>query len=455
MIRRAAFAGLLCLACSSEPPPAEPQVVLYVTTDAPLPPPPGVALSPGDHPALFDALRTDVFPPGATVPCDGCSREVAVDRDMFRDRGASLGIMIQPGKDGYRARLRLFNARHRIDDEPSPYSSIDTVVALPPVGSGEVAEVHVLLPTDAAGAALGSLEAPVDPEPGTPPEDLVGTWIQQVPCRGVAREGEACIPGGAYWMGDAHSVEALASPMTAGREQRLVVLSPFFLDAKEVTVGRFAASAEGGFTPWTGSSSGDTEPDFCTHSADPERAGYPMNCVSWDTARAHCHLMGGDLPTEAQYEYAASGLRGDEFVWGNAVPECGDAVWGLPPIGNEWQGGCGGCRDPLDPPGKVPWRNSNADRLVLANGQAVEDLAGSVREWCLDDLRSDRSECWPSGVVHDPRCSARGLDDTRAVRGGSFTECPISMGAALRRGESASAIKATVGFRCARADDRL
>ena len=53
----------LLIGCGSEAPPPEGQVVVYVTTDAPLPAAPGDP--PGDVPALFDRLDLAVFEPGA------------------------------------------------------------------------------------------------------------------------------------------------------------------------------------------------------------------------------------------------------------------------------------------------------------------------------------------------------------------------------------------------------
>src|SRR4051812_39857114 len=67
---RAAFLGLTAFvlsACASDsdrtlPPPG--QLLLYVDTDAPLPPPAGETLR-GDEPsALFEHVRIDVFRPG-------------------------------------------------------------------------------------------------------------------------------------------------------------------------------------------------------------------------------------------------------------------------------------------------------------------------------------------------------------------------------------------------------
>src|SRR5262245_39711877 len=108
----------------------------------------------------------------------------------------------------------------------------------------------------------------------------------------------------------------------------LVIVSPFFLDKTEVTVA--AARAAGGAPqPWTGSFSGDNVLDYCTFTRAPgPHEKFPANCVSWAEAHKICRARGADLPTEAQYEYAASGLAGRRYVWGEDTPECADAVFG-------------------------------------------------------------------------------------------------------------------------------
>ena len=69
--RTRGLAALFVLAasgCSAELPPLG-QTLLYIDTDAPLPPAPGESLGEDDPPALFDRVRLDVYPPGATEPC--------------------------------------------------------------------------------------------------------------------------------------------------------------------------------------------------------------------------------------------------------------------------------------------------------------------------------------------------------------------------------------------------
>ena len=430
------------------------QVLLYVDTDAPLPPAPGETPSVDEHPALFDTLRVDIIGPGALEPCPSCTREFAIDRTTFAAGEASFGVLVEPSKPGYRVRLRLFRTRYRTGGEPSPTGSVDVYLRLPPVPAGLVETRHVLLPTSAVANPIGALDAPIDPLPGPVNQSAVGTWITRTSCAGAPQPGEVCIPGGAYWMGNPQVDRGTLhnyglEEQLRVNEQRLVVISPFFLDATERRVADFPTSP---FAAWSGSDAGTAWDDFFTWSGDPDHAERALNGVLYEEAQSHCKERGRDLPTEAQFEYVASGLRGDDYVWGNTLPECDDAVWG--------RGGKGiyaihpfTCNPELELGRPLPPGSALRDRLVLPDGSEVVDLNGNVSEWMADGFAPQESACWPEGVLIDPFCAdTTSYPDVRPVRGGAWAFPPVGLNSSLRGAERTNLANPGIGFRCARPD---
>ncbi len=415
---------------------------------------------------MFDTLRVDVIEPGDTSPCAGCSRTFALTTPQVQAGEASIGIPSEPGRTGYRARLRMYHSGATLTgslpeslaaDWP-PQSVVDVTVALPEVAEEGIVDATAFLPTDAVGIPRGSLEAPESTQSGRPNPSQVGSWpgAQVVPCAGAPLEGEVCIPGGAYWMGN---------PLTRGTGRgdeadlrRLVVLSPFYMDATEVTVARQrAAMGSQSAQPWSGSTAGDSATDYCPFTEQPgPNEDEPVACVSLDRARQHCEARGGNLPTMAQFEYVASGLESRLFVWGRDLATCDDAVI--------WRVGFGmlqvstACPTPGPPGGPEIVGNLVApprrDRLELPTG-TVYDLVGNVSEYTLDLWNRQDEPCWSGGgVYHDPLCVNESPTDGYQItyRGGAWigqTRFATAAGLHSYKPTGAS-FPIFVGFRCVR-----
>jgi formylglycine-generating enzyme required for sulfatase activity len=446
-------------------PPPRGQVLVYVDTDAPLPVPDTAELSMTDPAPLFDTLLLEVTAPRETAPCQACSREVAVDRQQFAAIEASFGVLPEEGRSGYVARARLFRDRTRFEGEPRADSSIDVTVRLPMVMAGEVEEVTIFLPTDSVGVRLGSVDEPLAPRGGRPERTRAGTWpgAARVPCTGVPLPHEACVPGGAFWMGNPGAIltQVAGDPAEqAADEQRLVILSPFFLDKTEVTVAamRDWALIAGGVAPWSGSDSGTSWEDWCTYTlvptADAAREAMPVNCVTWAAARGYCNHHGASLPSEAQLEYVASGLAGLDFAWGHELPACEDAVYG--------RGGTGilshvpeACHGDATQGGPAPVGSGARDRVRVLDGVEIVDPCGNVIEYTGDAFQSQDGPCWPTGVVRDPRCDDGGDALVRhTTKGGWWFGTAGQLKAALRAPWAGGFTQGdpAVGFRCARPD---
>jgi sulfatase modifying factor 1 len=255
------------------------------------------------------------------------------------------------------------------------------------------------------------------------------------------------VPTGSFTLGAGESSSASAS------------LEGFGLDQFEVTVGRFRkfvdsytgapqpdagqhpfVVASGWQSPWDALIAADTDSLGSELGCHPTQATWtddfgpnearPMNCVTWFEAFAFCAWDGGRLPTEAEWEYAASG--GDsprEFPWGDDAPTPDLSLYA-----------CNGM--PLDECTatdllSVGSRPDGAGRFLH------EDLAGSLGEWVLD---------WHAPYA-DPCNNCANVDggSERVTRGGSFlSERVTDLRARARAPEGPTERFSSVGFRCAR-----
>jgi formylglycine-generating enzyme required for sulfatase activity len=432
-----------------------------VDTDAPVDS--GTAAPAGfDTPlALFDRVRFDVLPPGAASACDGCSNDFAVTSDMFQQGQVSIGVPIPPGQQGWSARVRLYTLALALSDgEPNPDTTIDATVALPTVAGDGIVDASIVLGTDSVGVPQGQ-DTPLQPAAGLPGASAVGTWsgAQRVDCSGAPPPGMVCVPGGAFWMGSPSEDHA---QNTVPGWRRLVVLSPFFLDSTELTVGDARGpiqASKGGDEPivWTRSSSGNDGTDWCTYTDAPgPRDALPINCIDPVRARDVCSMRtpGGDLPTEAQLEYVMGGLQMQRFVWGVDAPSCTDAVWGRNGFGVLSLGEPQTCLSdsealgPMGGPEKPGW--GQRDQLALPTGTIV-DVTGNMGEWARDWYQTQAEPCWsPPGVLYDPFCNTPSptAGKQQVSRGGNWSEGGIEMEASARVVTTLGDVTPQYGFRC-------
>lgn len=101
------------------------------------------------------------------------------------------------------------------------------------------------------------------------------------------------------------------------------------------------------------------------------REDHPVVLVAYDDAMAYAAWAGRDLPTEAEFEFAAAaGRSGSTYAWGDDLHP-GDQL-----MANTWQG-------------HFPHHNTGANGFVgtspvgsfPANGFGLHDLIGNVWEW--------------------------------------------------------------------------
>jgi formylglycine-generating enzyme required for sulfatase activity len=95
--------------------------------------------------------------------------------------------------------------------------------------------------------------------------------------------------------------------------------------------------------------------------------------------------------------------------------------------------------------GPQPKRSGRKDRLPLAGGATVNDLAGGMAEWVVDDF-IPMAACRTAPVLVDPRCSDPAKRAT--FRGGSWS-LPSGFMSSDNRGTLDSPNNG-IGFRCVR-----
>lgn len=406
--------------------------MIFVTSDAPV--------GPTGPTPLFDRMRIELFLPGENQPCTGCAREFALDDDRMARGEASFGFFPPIHTPGHRAVVRLFRSGGTASGEPRPASTLQSTVLLPEIAAEGVVEVTVVLRLADLAHPRGSLDAPVAVDPGRPTPGLVGSFpgARVVPCAAAAHDDEACVPGGAFWMGNPR-LDVLDAREADGTSERVVVLAPYYLDRAEVTIAamRAARVARVVDDPVEATPS---RPG-CLYTADPGKDDdRPVNCLSWQRARAFCTKVGKRLPSEVEYEYAAGALASRAFPWGGDLPACPDAV----------HGGGGSCAETAGP---ASAGSGTRDRVTFG-AAVVVDLAGNLRELVADRFRRGDEACWGDGVLVDPVCEPDPPETqvARSVRGGSYRDEGTLLRAALRGfiEDERFAVSELVGFRCAR-----
>jgi formylglycine-generating enzyme required for sulfatase activity len=156
----------------------------------------------------------------------------------------------------------------------------------------------------------------------------------------------------------------------------------------------------------------------------------PMNCIDWYTAFAFCAWDGGRLPTEAEWNYAASGGSEQRYYpWSSPATSttaddsyavyCGGSCSGTQNVGSK------------SPKGDGKWGQS--------------DLAGNVFEWTLDWYDTYQMPCNNCADITDTSASYRVM-----IRGGSFDNVASDFRSAERDYYGPENHEYGIGVRCAR-----
>ena len=180
---------------------------------------------------------------------------------------------------------------------------------------------------------------------------------------------------------------------------------------------------------------------------------YPVVHVAYSDALAYAQWAGKDLPTEAQWEFAArGGLDDAEFAWGREFAPGGKQM------ANTWQGGFPNKNDLLD-----GYDRTSPVTAFPTNGYGLHDMIGNVWEW-TSDWYSSRHEadakkacCIPQNPRGGAETASYDLCDPKiriprkVLKGGSHLCAPNycrRYRPAARHAEPIDTSTSHVGFRC-------
>ncbi|MBN1201768.1 MAG: SUMF1/EgtB/PvdO family nonheme iron enzyme [Anaerolineae bacterium] len=264
--------------------------------------------------------------------------------------------------------------------------------------------ITVEAPAETAAPAVAGL--PAEPLPvGYPNAD----WVP------IERDANGVpvvlVPAGCFMMGSEE-----------GRSDELpvheVCVDTFWIGKTEVTNAQYGECVNAGFC---------TPPEYIysynrdEYFGNPEFANYPVIEISWRQARAYAEWLGGSLPTEAEWEYAARGPESWPYPWGSEEPtsaivnydfNVGDtSLAGMFPKNASWVG--------------------------------AVDMAGNVAEWTNSLYRDYPYDAADGRELTDPS-----IDANRVLRGGHYqTDTAYGLTSSRRADDEPDYASSVTGFR--------
>jgi formylglycine-generating enzyme required for sulfatase activity len=229
------------------------------------------------------------------------------------------------------------------------------------------------------------------------------------------------VPGGTFMMGsDTDDNNANSDEMP----QHEVTLTSFWIDKTEVTNAQYALCV----------ADGTCEASFFADAPSYNGEEYPVVGVSWEDANNYCGWADVQLPTEAQWEFAARGEDGWIYPWGNEFD--GSKV-------NYCDTNCTHShRDTQQNDGYELTAPVSSYHLSGNSWVDAADMAGNVQEWVSD---------WYGDYSSSPQTNPAGpyIGSLKVLRGGGWGSFQSGLRGANRHNELLTWRWISVGFRCA------
>ncbi len=228
----------------------------------------------------------------------------------------------------------------------------------------------------------------------------------------------------------------------------VTIQNDFYIGQSEVTVGQYRACVNAGQCTLPRDNSVTASCNWTNLVV--ARENHPINCLTWFQARKFAKWIGGDLPSEAQWEYVArSQGQAIKYPWGNIEPTLNTActyanyryydVTSTQIISKYCSTGSS----------TLPANTTIAVcSIPLGNtSQGVCDMTGNVSEWTLDEYRTEFYDSPKNGLAwcNDIGTCNTNLSTERVIRGNSGTDNNIWIFA--RDNRAIDNQVGTVGFR--------
>ncbi len=264
------------------------------------------------------------------------------------------------------------------------------------------------------------------------------------------------IPGGDFDMG--------SNELESAKPKHAVRLNGFYLKRTEVTNGELAAyfdarkiKVDDRPAEWVDllETFKNVFADLHAGASDAPKNAAPLHWkveadqhpavkIDHALATAYAAWVGGQLPTEAQWEYGARSAGQPDLIlpWGFDKEHEAAAAKALKP----------GPANLLPEDGSQFFKTIPTARvgmfLLDTTRQGVVDLAGNVREWCRDAWKSEAPSAL-SGPIVDPYTDKPDpdVDGLFAIRGGSFEYGKEEANVRIRKKEKGTDAKFDLGFR--------
>ena len=268
----------------------------------------------------------------------------------------------------------------------------------------------------------------------------IQTHLELIQTEQISQDSMVLIPAGSYQMGSSNDPELK-------RTGHPETIKSFYLSKYEVTLEEFEQFIDATNYETDADKAGGSMVLVDKHHETKSginwkcdangklRSGFeythPVTHVSWNDATAYCQWLSQKtgltyrLPTEAEWEYAARGVKNSSYF-----------SVGSNMIGN----------DPVD---DAAWTSANSVAVThpvgqkKANEQGLHDMIGNVWEWCQDKYQ----------YMPNNRNFVQSGDKgyARACRGGSWETNPANLHVTFARFTTqASRCGSDIGFRVVR-----